>query len=209
LTAEARVAERFGFPVATGGGTPDGAARAALRLVGQGVNALVSFGLAGGLDPALRPGSVIIPALVLSEGKVYAAEPVLADLFGGVTGHRLVAGTAVAADSRAKRRMHAETQAHAVDLESGSVARVAQDHGLPFAAVRAISDAADRDLPPAALVALDRDGSIDLVRVLASLLRQPMQLPALLALASDASRARRALISLTLPGRPASQYRPA
>ena len=209
LTAEARVAERFGYPVAAGGGTPDGAADAAHRLVGQGVNALVSFGFAGGLDPSLRPGAVVIPASILSEGRVYDAEPVLAALFGGLTGHRLVAGTVVAAHAAAKRQLHASTKAHAIDLESGSVARVAEDHGLPFAAVRAISDSADRDLPPAALVALDRRGSIDLLRVLASLLRQPAQLPALLSLASDAVRARRALVKLTRYGSAANRYQPA
>jgi adenosylhomocysteine nucleosidase len=205
LTAEARVAERFGYPVLVGGGTPEGAADAAYRLVEQGANALVSFGFAGGLDPALRPGSLVIPASILSEGRLYLAEPSLADRFGGLTGHCLMAGTSAATDASTKRHLHAMTQAHAIDLESGSVARVAEDYDIPFVAVRAISDAADRDLPPAALLALDRRGSIDLIRVLASLLRQPAQLPALLGLASDAVRARRALIRLT--GRPLSGHR--
>jgi adenosylhomocysteine nucleosidase len=200
LAAEARVAERFGYPVLIGGGTPEGAAAAANRLVAQGVSALVSFGFAGGLDPALRPGTVVIPTSILFEGRAYTADPALADRFGGLTGHRLMAGTAVVAVAGAKRQLFATTQAHAIDLESGRVARVALDHGLPFVAVRAISDAADRDLPPAALLALDKQGGIDLIRVLASLLRQPTQLPALLALAVDAARARRALILLTRPG---------
>jgi len=209
LAAEARVAERLGYPVLAGGGSPQGAAEAANRLIEQGVNSLVSFGLAGGLDPALRAGDVVIPAAVLSDGREYPAEPVLANLFGGLTGHRLVAGTEVAADSRAKRRLRATTQADAIDLESGSVARVAQDHSLPFAVVRAISDPADRDLPPAALLALDRRGRVDLLRVLMSLLHHPAQLPALLSLASDAARARRALVRLTQHGVSASHYRPA
>jgi adenosylhomocysteine nucleosidase len=198
LTAEARVAERFGYPVRVGGGTPEGAAKAAYQLVEQGANALVSFGFAGGLDPALRPGSLVIPASILSEGHLYAAEPALAARFGGLTGHCLVAGTSAATNATSKRQLHTATQAHAIDLESGSVARVALAHGLPFVAVRAISDAADRDLPPAALLALDQHGRVDLLRVLASLLRQPRQLPALLRLASDAARARRALVGLTV-----------
>ncbi|WP_158926557.1 hypothetical protein [Acidisphaera sp. S103] len=209
LTAEARVAERFGYPVVVGGGTPEGAADAAYQLVEEGVNALVSFGFAGGLDPALRPGSVIIPSAILSEGHLYAAEPTLADRFGGLTGHRLVAGTLAATDVSTKRQLHAETRAHAIDLESGSVARVALAHGLPFVVVRAISDAADRDLPPAALLAVDRWGRIDLRRVLASLLRQPRQLPGLLGLALDAARARRALVGLTALRLSGRQHQPA
>ena len=203
------MADRFGYPVCVGGGTPEGAAAAAYELVEQGVNALVSFGFAGGLDPALRPGEVVIPTSILSEGHLYATEPTLADRFGGLTGHCLVADAAAATDVAAKRRLHTVTGAHAIDLESGSVARVALAHGLPFVVVRAISDAADRDLPPAALLAVDQRGRIDLFRVLGSLLRQPKQLPALLGLASDAARARRALVRLTARPLSGRQYQPA
>jgi adenosylhomocysteine nucleosidase len=209
LTAEARVAERFGYPVAVGGGTPEGAADAAYQLIDEGANALVSFGFAGGLDPRLRPGSLIIPSSILSEGQLYTTDPSLADRFGGLTDHCLVAGDSTATGATAKRALHVTTRAHAIDLESGSVARAALAHGLPFVVVRAISDAADRDLPPAALLALDRRGRIDLFRVLASLLRQPAQLPALLALASDAARARRALVNLTSRPLSGRQYQPA
>ena len=37
------------------------AAAAAQALVDAGVSALMTFGMAGGLDPALKPGSVVIP----------------------------------------------------------------------------------------------------------------------------------------------------
>jgi adenosylhomocysteine nucleosidase len=200
LSAEARIARRFGYPVLAGGGTPEGATKAADLLVEQGVNALVSFGFAGGLDPALRPGTIVIPTAIVSDGKSYVADPILANRFGGLTLHRILGGTSVAADAASKRRLHETTQAHAIDLESFGVARVARAHGLPFVAVRAISDAAERDLPPAALLALDQQGRIDLIRVLASLIRRPGQLPALLSLASDASRARRALVRLVSLG---------
>jgi adenosylhomocysteine nucleosidase len=201
LAAEARIAARFGgYAVRIGGGTPEGATEAANQLVEQGATALVSFGFAGGLDPALRAGTIVVPAFVLSEGASYAADPALAARFGGLTGHHLMAGTGVAADAVTKLGLYATTQAHAIDLESGSVARVAQVHGLPFVAVRAISDPADRDLPPAALLALDRQGGVDLVRVLGCLVRQPGQLRGLLRLAWDAARARRALVRLTRVG---------
>jgi adenosylhomocysteine nucleosidase len=182
--------------VLTGGGTPTGASDAAGRLIGQGARALVSFGLAGGLDPALRPGTIVIPAAVLSEGRRYAADPGLAALFGGLTDHCLLAGTSIAVNAAAKSHLYRSTGAHAIDLESGSVAQLAEAHGLPFVAVRAVCDPAERDLPPAALVPLDRNGGIALIPVLTSLLRQPAQLPGLVALALDAARARRALIGL-------------
>jgi adenosylhomocysteine nucleosidase len=81
----------------------------------------------------------------------------------------------------------------AVDLETGAVARVAAAHGLPFAVLRAICDPAERDLPPAALVALNARGAIGLARVAGSLIAWPGQVPALLRLAADAAAARRSL----------------
>ncbi len=173
---------------------PDGAERAARALVEQGAQALVSFGLAGGLDPALRPGDVIVPAEVIEAGVLYAADPALSARFGGVTAHRLLAGDAVVATASAKLAAARASGAQAVDLESGAVVRVAREFGLPFAVVRAICDPAERDLPPAALAALDARGGIGPWRVLRSLFRQPGQVPGLIGLALDAGRARRALV---------------
>jgi adenosylhomocysteine nucleosidase len=196
LTAEARIAARFGFAARAGGGTPAGALEAASRLVADGATGLVSFGLAGGLDPALRPGMVVIPDGVVSDGEVFLADGALAARFGGLTGHRLLAGSAIAADAVTKRALLTATGGQAIDLESGSVARVAASHGLPFAVVRAICDPAERDLPPAALVALNQAGAIGFLAVLRSVLRAPGQIPGLLALARDAAQARRGLVHL-------------
>jgi adenosylhomocysteine nucleosidase len=179
--------------VATGGGTPAGAEAAARRLVAGGATALVSFGLAGGLDPALRPGAVLIPRAVIEGGAVYPTDPALAAMLGVPDDATLAASTAILVTAAEKARLRAETGASAVDLESGAVARVAQQAGLPFAVLRAICDPAERDLPPASLVALNAAGAITLLRVLGSVLAHPRQIPSLLALARDAGQARRAL----------------
>ncbi len=168
----------------------------ARQLVADGANALVSFGLAGGLDPSLRPGAIVIPACVLSDGKVYRPDTALAQRFGGLTSHTTLAGTEIVASAAVKRHLFEATAAHTLDLESGAVAQFAENHGLPFVVVRAICDPAERDLPPAALIALDQAGAIGLVRILGSVLRDPRQMPALIALAGDAARARRALLGL-------------
>jgi adenosylhomocysteine nucleosidase len=194
LTAEARIARRLGWPVATGGGTTAGAEAAAQRMVAQGATGLISFGLAGGLDMALRPGRLIVPVVVHTDGRDLLADPALCRRLGGATPHRLLGADAIAATAADKHRLRQTTGTVAIDLESGAVAAVAQQHRLPFAVLRAICDPAERDLPPAALAALDQRGAIGLARVLGSLLAHPRQVPALLALAADATAARRALI---------------
>ena len=82
----------------------------------------------------------------------------------------------------------------AVDMETHIVARVAERHGLPFATLRVISDTAGETLPPAALCGMRSDGTMAIGPVLASLLRQPAQLPALVRTGWNAERAFRALL---------------
>ncbi len=193
LRAEAKLAMPISSYVVAGGGLPAGARAAAEALAAQGVSALMSFGLAGGLDPALAPGMLVVPRRVVSAAGDWTADPALAEACGGVTTEAMFAGETIAATAAEKAALHARTGAAAIDLESGEVAAAAARHGLPFVVVRAICDPADRDLPPAALAALNSAGAIGLGRVLASLLRAPRQLPLLLALARDAGAARRAL----------------
>ena len=191
LTTEARIARRFFARVEIGGGTALGAEAAVRRLIGQGVGALVSFGLAGGLDPLLRPGAVIVPDAVVTQGRSMATDPALNLLLGGETAHTLLGADGIAATVVAKQYLFVATSCAAIDLESGAVARA----GLPFAVLRAICDPAERDLPPAALSALSDAGAIGFLRVIGSVVARPGQLPALLALGRDAAAARRALVA--------------
>jgi adenosylhomocysteine nucleosidase len=195
IAAEARIARRLGWRVAVGGGTAAGADLEAQRLIKDGARALVSFGLAGGLDPALHPGTVIVPSMVVDGELRHPTDPFLSRRLGGTTPHSILASNTAVTSAAEKRRLRDETGAAAVDLESGAVARAAVAHGIPFAALRVTCDPAKRSLPPAALAALDSRGAIGMRRVLTSILLHPAQIPALLMLATDATAARRALLA--------------
>ena len=192
LKAEARLANPLGLVLAGGAG-PRGAAIAAARLADEGATALLSFGLAGGLSAASPPGTIIIPAELLSETDRFVTDAALNAWLGGVTGGMLVAVPRTVATAAEKLALHAHTGAVAVDLESGAVAAVARARGLPFAALRCVCDAVDTDLPPAALVALNGKGAIMIERVLFSMIEQPRQLGALIRLSRQAASARAAL----------------
>lgn len=193
LTAEARLLRQTGFAVAVGGGTPEGALRAAEELVAGGARALVSFGLAGGLRPGLLPGTVLVPSAVFESTQTYTCDTWLMEMLGGSTGRPILAGLRIAATPGDKAMLYRRGRADAVDLESGGVARAARARGVPFAVLRAVADPAERTLPPAALQGLKADGRIDLPRVLFSVLSHPGQIPRLLEVGRDAARARRAL----------------
>ena len=193
LAAEARLLRGTGFLVEVGGGTPDGAYRAAERLVEKGALALVSFGLAGGLARDVVPGDVLVPNEVIEGPRSYLCDDALMAYLGGSTGRPFMAGHKIAVTASDKTKLFRRSKAVAIDLESGAVARVASGRGLPFAVLRAVADAADRNLPPAAVLPLKAGGGIDLQAILRSVAAKPGQIPGLLGLARDAGRARTAL----------------
>jgi adenosylhomocysteine nucleosidase len=192
LTAEAALVARLG-PARAGGGTPAGAKAAADALIDAGVTGLISFGVAGGLNPAMTPGALVIPTFVITETSRYETDATLTRLLGGPA-YTLFGGHDVVVTAAEKQRLHVETAADAIDLESGAMAQAAAARGIPFAALRAVCDPASTTLPPAALLALNGQGSIVLARIIAAVLRRPAQIPALLRLGRDAATARRALV---------------
>jgi adenosylhomocysteine nucleosidase len=194
LSAEASLVSRLGCPAFAGGGTPEGAARQAEAALAGGATALISFGLAGGLDPSLEAGDLLIPTQVFWQGRVFAPDAHLSSALGGFRGAAILAGDAVAAGVETKSALWETTGASAIDLESGVVAELAARRGVAFAVLRAVCDPAWRALPPAALAALDGRGMIGIGRVASSVLRKPHQIPSVLTLAWDARRARKTLI---------------
>jgi adenosylhomocysteine nucleosidase len=193
FAAEARVARLTGWPVAIGGGTTAGAARIVRRLIDAGATGIVSFGLAGGLDPRLPAGALVVPEAVTTDGNIWPTDPILNARLGGTTGHLCLGFNRVVVSADEKRRLSQESGASLVDMESGAVAVAAAEASVPFAVLRAICDPAHRTLPPAALVALDTAGRLLGARLAMSILTRPGQLAALFALARDAAAARRAL----------------
>jgi adenosylhomocysteine nucleosidase len=196
--AEAIVAERLGFLAEPGGGSIVGTNAAIERLLADGVRALVSFGIAGGLSPTLRSGALLLPAVVRSgDGAAYwvdsdwharlaaaAKENHIAVVVGGILGHDAIVATAAE-----KAALHRATSALAVDMESAHVAKAAAAARLPFVILRAVADPATRDLPPAACLSLRADGRADLAAVLGSVATKPGQIAALLRVAGEASAA--------------------
>jgi adenosylhomocysteine nucleosidase len=194
LTAEATIAAKLGVPVKAGGGTPWGAEQAAEALVAEGATALLSFGLAGGLDPHFKAGDIMVPMAVVEADRIRPTNAALSEKIGGWFGGMLYAGSEIAVTRDDKAALTQSTLCSAIDLESGAVARVAERHNIPFAVLRAICDPADRDLPPAAVAGLNAKGAIAASRIALSILANPLQIPALIALGRDAGRARQALV---------------
>jgi len=176
------------------------AAAAAQALVDSGVSALMTFGMAGGLDPALKPGCVVIPCELLStHGARYAAcrswrervAAAVSPLYAVTEGNLLTSAQAIDTPAEKAAALRS-TGAAAVDMESAAVADVAARHNLPFIAVRVIVDTA-ADVLPRAVVAASRAGRVRFGRLIGGLILRPREIAALLRLAQRYRIAMRSL----------------
>jgi hopanoid-associated phosphorylase len=167
------------------------------RLKGQDFGAVISFGLAGGLDPALRPGDAIVAREIIAQGARYAVHPRLAAaMIDAVakTGRAPVSDALVgvdqmAMDVAAKTALRKQTGAAALDMESHIAAAFAKANRTPFAAVRVVADPATRALPPLAAKAITPDGYIDNGYVTRELIRAPGQIGELIRTGLDSRAA--------------------
>jgi adenosylhomocysteine nucleosidase len=125
-----------------GGIGPLAARRAAERAISERPELLVSAGLAGALNPKLKVGDVLRPAVVIDAATTAPGE-VRNPEGGGV----LVSTLKVASPGQ-KQELARMFQADAVDMEAAAVAEVAGRAGIPFMAIKAVSDTSDFQMPP-------------------------------------------------------------
>lgn len=182
------------------GADPSRAAEAARALLGEGCDALMSFGLAGGLDPTLPPGTLLVPETVvdIEEARLRCHEPWRRAVVPRLAAMRPVGGALLGTaqpvlKTAGKAALFGATGAAAVDTESRSVAAVAAAAQVPFLAVRVIADPAAAAVPAFALAAVRPDGTAAAGPVLRGLVRRPSGLPAILALAWHSRTGLRAL----------------
>jgi adenosylhomocysteine nucleosidase len=201
MAAEARLAAGPGVTTVMAGGNPARLRSLLHARVQPDCRAVISVGIAGGLDPSLRPGDVIVATGVAAADRRHAASPTLAHrLAARLSDHpkRVIMAELAGVDSAvvtpsAKRALRNATGALAVDMESHVAAAFAAHHGLPFAAVRVVCDPAHRGLPELVATAVRPDGEVSLCGVARSLWQRPMQLFAMPRLARDAAEGFRAL----------------
>lgn len=186
----------------------DRACDAAKGLLRDGAKALLSFGIAGGLNPSVVCETTVIATAIKAEGmptvpcsETWAAhlEEALRASTPIVRGD-LAYAPGILITSMDKAGAFGATRALAADMESYGVGEAALAANVPFAALRVIADTADEQLPEIALHAMAADGSLKLGETLSRVLKNPGQIPGLLRLGQSTGRARRRLRALAATG---------
>jgi hopanoid-associated phosphorylase len=202
LKREAALIEGTGLRSIVSGGVAEAlAARLEDAIISDQIVGIVSVGLGGALSPDLAVGDWVVAERVTDGATTWETDAVwtariAAALRPAVRLGPIVGSDVMVANTQAKAALYTATGALAVDMESHVAARIASAHNLPFAALRVMSDAADRTLPRAALAGMKPDGGMNLAGVLWALAKDPRQLPALIGTGREAETAFRALALL-------------
>jgi adenosylhomocysteine nucleosidase len=189
--------------VLTGVG-PRQAALAASRALAAEQDSLkfcISSGVAGALRPEYKIGQVLAAGSVSVEFRHSSADRVLessaplisfaAELGATPVGRFFTAEHVLL---RAEEKHYWGREADAVDMESFEILRKCAEWGVPAAAIRAVSDTADEELPFDMNRILDDRGHVSLPLVMGQVVLHPRSLPGLVNLGQ---RSRRAAESLT------------
>lgn len=140
-----------------------GADRAfAAALVAPKPSALCSVGFCGALDESLRLADVVIATQVRNGEDVW----VTAGFHSPEARKGAVASIDHIAQTAAEKRNLRATGASIVEMEAAGVARAAEDLGLPFFCVRAVSDLANEDFANDFNAALKPDGRFSLLHLI-------------------------------------------
>ena len=138
---------------------------------------VISAGFAGSLHAERRVGDIILANEVVDADRrswrtTWPEKLPEGDWQPPLHRGRLLTIGQIVATPEAKRLLAEKHEAVAVDMESAMVARWCADRSVPLACMRAISDDFDTSLSPS-LAGLLRDGRVDALRLVGSVLIRP------------------------------------
>ena len=184
------------------------AARDALSaLVPGDCQALLSFGVCGGLVPKVGFGDVLIAASVRTRtGLIQASDAWAGRLKRALPGARLAPFWSDPQDSAAtaaeRQTLAQRTGAWVADQETAAVAQLAAARKIPWIALRSPSDIWSQSLSPDADHVTAADGTPEIGSVVADVLRDPAELPGFIQDADGYARALTALLTAYRAVRP-------
>jgi adenosylhomocysteine nucleosidase len=187
--------------IVTGMGRKRAQAGADLLIAGHRPLLLLSAGYAGGLDPGLQRGEIVVPDRVVNvEGNAFDITTRPASAQGRRSGTLLTvdAVARTAAEKAELRRIHG---ADLVDMETSAVAAFAAERGTRFASIRVVSDDARGDLPREVLTITGETGGVRVGATFAAIWKRPAVVGDLLRMreqAMDASERLAAFLEETI-----------
>jgi adenosylhomocysteine nucleosidase len=156
----------------------------------------ISTGLAGSLDPSLVPGDVVVAGALETLGQSCKAtsDPTLVHLAvasGAKPVQLSLTSEKIVATAEEKEEL--SRKGTIVEMESTHILAAATQRGVPGVAVRAISDAADEDLPVDFARILDAHGHLKVGGLLKEVGLSPYRIPMLIQFSRQSRAAAKSL----------------
>ena len=182
-----------------GGPGPDRVSIICNQLERRDISGVVSFGIAGGLNPNYKTGSVLLPSNVLTSDK--GSIPTndcwrssIAKNWPSANQQTLQLGVnEPVTDKVDKERLYRTHKAHAVDMESHIIGTYAQKRNIPFLILRSVADTSDTAIPEVALSGLDKNGKATPFKLIKKIFERPGDIKGLVTLAIQTNVALREL----------------
>jgi adenosylhomocysteine nucleosidase len=146
------------------------------------IDAVIFAGVAGGLDPALKTGDLVVDEQ--STGPF---------AFAGIRRGAIHTAESLVSSPAGKAELFAATHALVVDMENAIVRERARATGVAFTGVRAVADTASDALDPALFNLIDAKGRSRPAAAIAALVRRPALLPQMIQAGRESARALAAL----------------
>jgi adenosylhomocysteine nucleosidase len=169
------------------------------RAIADGAEAILSWGLAGGLNETAPTGTVLLPEAVIGADGQWPSDRVWRERLAVALANRfvlnqqpLVSTEHILTTLQDKSTTASESGASAVDMESAAIAQVATEHGVAFVVLRVVADGPRDELPVNVATLVTADGHTRL-RGLVGMVTSLHRLRLLLALARHSHAARRRL----------------
>ena len=147
-----------GFAVCGGVGQNNAATAATKLVVEHDVDVLISMGVAGALQSSLVVGTALNIREVIDSrsGESFPCELI----FNFPEQHTLLSSDHPISRIDNKLGLGRKFSAHAVDIESAAIARVAREHNKAFWCLRAVSDDTRHEIPEEVVQFINGDGSL-------------------------------------------------
>lgn len=195
MKMEEKIAKKIGCPIIIAGITKELLVQKMEEaIVTNTVTSFLSFGVAGGLSYDLKSGDIVIGtyALDCNNNKINSCNILTNNIINSLKDIKYTLGGIFGSLHPLnidEKNYKLESIACAVDMETLTMAQIAQKHNIPFAIIRTISDSVDVKLPHAAIVAINQNGSINYAAMIKSLLIDITQIKDLIILAISSRKA--------------------
>ena len=157
---------------------------ATLKLLKYNVDALISWGVSGAVDPSLNSGDVLIAEVIMSNNDDYITPARwrndiydhLKKSFSYIKIGKILSINEISGSIENKEEFFSHTGTNAVDMESSSIATIAKSENKEFIAIRAVADDAKTIIPETVISNIDHLGRPNLIPFISSCVKQPDQI---------------------------------